>query len=143
MLLNALSGVRLGPVRVNHKAPPYADRILHSLNNVEHAWGRKVAISATCIKLADGGEGPAPSNEETTGSGDDNTPVTFRAGRHARNWALFIIIALKSPTDKKPPIMDVFLTWGYSITLYVVPRNSTEIAAPLDENHHFSGSSWG
>lgn len=100
MLSNALSGVHLGPVRVNHKAPPHADRILHSLNNVEHAWGRKLAISATCIKLADGGEEPAPSNAGTTGSGDDNTPVTFRAGRHARNWALFIIIAIKSHVDK-------------------------------------------
>ena len=100
MLSNALSGVHLGPVRVNHKAPPHADRILHSLNNVEHARGRKLAISATCIKLADGGEGPAPSNAGTTGSGDDNTPVTFRAGRHARNRALFIIIAIKSHADK-------------------------------------------
>ena len=100
MLLNALSGVHLGPVRVNHKAPPHADRILHSLNNVEHTWGRKLAISATCIKLADGGEEPAPSNAETTGSGYDNTPLTFRAGRHARNWALFIIIAIKSHAGK-------------------------------------------
>ena len=100
MLSNALSGVHLGPVRVNHKAPPHADRILHSLNNVEHTWGRKLAISATCIKLADGGEEPAPSNAGTTGSGDDNTPLAFRAGRHARNWALFIIIAIKSYADK-------------------------------------------
>lgn len=50
--------------------PPHADRILHSLNNVEHAWGRKVAISATCIKPADGGDSQAnPWHREPRGAG--------------------------------------------------------------------------
>ena len=65
-----------------------------------HAGECKAAISAMCTKPADGGEGLVPSNAETTGSGYDSTPLTFRTGRHARNWALFIIIAIKSHAAK-------------------------------------------